>query len=200
MGHIGVKVTAVVVAAVSVALLAGVMVLQSFRTIRTPLDQALPQAVARVARDSELDALSEQIRLYDEILTQSARNYAFTQDVKWKSRYLDAEPVLDRHIKDAEARGGSEDSAFFHKIDEANRVLVLMEYRAIEAVDDGRPSDAQTILESDEYWHHKALYKDGLDHYSERKRIRAQASRVTATDVLAQAVEDTRGAAAVGQF
>ena len=152
------KATVATIAAMLVALVAGGMVLRAFWTIRKPLDETLPLSVKRLALDSRLEALSGQIRLYDEVLTQSARNYAFTQDKKWRERYLTSEPLLDSDIKEAETRGDKEDAALFAEVDAANQALVLMEHNSIAAVDEGRPADARAILESGEYWRQKALY------------------------------------------
>ena len=40
------------------------------------------------------------MRYYEEVLTQSARNYAFTQDKKWEQRYITIEPESDKIIKE----------------------------------------------------------------------------------------------------
>jgi len=94
MASIRANATLPVVTPVLEPLLAGAMGLHAFGPIRRPQDQALQQAVKCVVMDSKLDAFSGQFRLYDETLTQSARDYAFPQATKWKQRFLNSEPVL----------------------------------------------------------------------------------------------------------
>lgn len=122
-----------------------------------------------LTQDSYLNSLAVEISYYDEVLTQSARNYAFTQDKKWKTRYKESEPLLDGIIKDAMARGGEAELSFFSSVDQANLALVELEYRSIDHVDQGRAKQAIELLESDEYWRLKAVYKQGLDSYVKNK-------------------------------
>ena len=96
----GPKVALAVVPVLLMALAAGAMIFRTFAHIQEPLDYALPEALSRVARDSELDGHAQQIRFYDEVLTQSARNYAFTGDTKWRDRYLKSEPILGHAHKE----------------------------------------------------------------------------------------------------
>jgi signal transduction histidine kinase len=112
-----------------------------------------------------LDKLALSIKYYDEVLTQSARNYAFTGDGQWKLRYKSAEPELDVIIKKAISQGGDAEKTFFTSVDESNQALVKLEYRSIELVDLGRNAEAIDILESKQYSDYKAIYKTALDNY-----------------------------------
>jgi CHASE3 domain sensor protein len=66
-----------------------------------PLKEKLAKDIQNIKENERLDHLAELIRYYDEVLTQSARNYAFTGNLKWKERYQDIEPKLDKVIKEA---------------------------------------------------------------------------------------------------
>ena len=119
-------------------------------------------------KSTELNDLAINIQYYDEMLTQSARNYAFTEDVKWKERYSTDEPKLDKMIKRSNEIGDENDREFFASINSANLVLVEMEYKSIELVDQGKPADAVNILESAQYWDLKKMYAQGLANYTVR--------------------------------
>ncbi len=115
-----------------------------------------------------LNELAARMQYYDELLTQSARNYAFTEDIKWKERYKSAEPELDKIIKESIELGDKNDHDFFASVDEANLALVEMEYESIRLVDNGHSDDAVRILESKQYWDLKKIYAQGLDNYATR--------------------------------
>jgi CHASE3 domain sensor protein len=73
--------------------------LYQLNQIAGPLRSDIPESVESITKTSYLDSLAQLINYYDEVTTQSARNYAFTQDKKWEQRYKDIEPKLDRVIK-----------------------------------------------------------------------------------------------------
>lgn len=114
----------------------------------------------------ELNNLATDIKYYDEILTQSARNYAFTQDIAWKERYNENEPELDRIIKRSIEIGDENDKKFFTDINDANIALVKMEYDSIELVDQNNVDEAIKILESKQYWDLKKIYTDEFNKYA----------------------------------
>lgn len=124
------------------------------------------------------------MQFYDELLTQSARNYAFTEDVKWKERYQAAEPELDAIIKKSIELGSANDQAFFVSVDKANLALIEMEHRALELVDQGNSDDAVNILESEQYWDLKQIYAQGLDSYAARHDVQ----KIGALDTHAESI------------
>jgi signal transduction histidine kinase len=133
--------------------------------IADPLSSDIPKSVESISKTSYLVSLSQFIRYYDEVLTQSARNYAFTHDKKWEQRYKNVEPKLDRAIKEALDKGEEKDRELFSKVDKANRALVEMEYKSIELINKGQTKEAVKILESSRYWDHKRIYEQDLDDY-----------------------------------
>lgn len=113
---------------------------------------------------SRLDRLAFAIKYYDEVLTQSARNYALTSDVSWKERYRASEPELDAVIKEAISEGGIVE-VFFASINDANHALIRMEHDSIALVDDGKPLEAIQILDSKAYHENKVIYNEALERY-----------------------------------
>ncbi|MCX6773051.1 MAG: hypothetical protein NTV88_04770, partial [Candidatus Micrarchaeota archaeon] len=104
----------------------GVLNIAELGAISSPL-QGMPLQMRQLIDASHLNGLAQTIRYYDEVLTQSARNYAFTGDKKWKDRYETAVPELDKAIQAAKAEGDEQDEQFFSSVDSANIALVGME-------------------------------------------------------------------------
>lgn len=118
---------------------------------------------------SHLNNLAIFMRYYDELLTQAARNYAFTSDEKWSELYFDAEPKLDKTIQEAFTIGSQKEKTLFNTINQANMLLVDLEHRAIDLVGEGKQSEAILLLESADYWDAKNLYRQALEDYSRDK-------------------------------
>ena len=135
-------------------------------------------------KTAELNDLATDIKYYDESLTQSARNYAFTGDVKWKERYSVDEPELDKTIKRSNELGDESDHEFFASIDNANLALVEMEYESIKLVDQGKSADAIKILESKQYWDLKKTYAQGLVSYAVKHDSMKTSSQYTHTQEI----------------
>jgi len=140
--------------------------------IATPLNSGIPESVESISKTSYLNGLAQTIRYYDELLTQCARNYAFTQDKKWIERYKEVEPKLNRAIKEAIDKGEERDREFFSNVDMANRAHIEMEYASIELVNNGQVEEAIKILESSKYWDLKRIYEQGLGDYVRRRGIK----------------------------
>ena len=179
------------IAVVLVAAVGTVSLLQLCR-VAQPLREDIPAAVAAAALEKYQDSLSQLIRYYDEVLTQSARNFAFTQDPKWQQRYQEAEPKLDSAIKEAISKGDEKDREQLSSIDKANRALVEMEYKSMQLVHAGRAKEAVAILDSDDYWDQKKIYQKGLTEYAERSgreyddALDASTGSIQSADRLAQ--------------
>lgn len=118
---------------------------------------------------SRLDTLAIYMRYYDEVLTQAARNYAFTSDAKWEQIYYASEPKLDKTIHEALDIGTKKEKLLFDKISQANAILVELEHNAIILVKEGKQSEAAQLLESQKYWDAKQVYRQALADYSQEK-------------------------------
>ena len=144
----------------------GIISLLQINEIANPLTDDIPDKINDLKETTGMNADAQFIRYYDEILTQSARNYAFTMDKKWEERYRQTEPLLDVKIKGAIDSGNKVVGHIFSNINEANTILVNLEYRAINLVNNGQHEDAIKILESEEYWNQKKIYELGLREYA----------------------------------
>jgi CHASE3 domain sensor protein len=115
-------------------ILIGVLSIIQLRKISNPIINDIPQNMAQLSVTSELEGYASFIRYYDEILTQSARNYAFTGDDYWKNRYYEVAPKLDEMINLAIDKGDQEDKESFSSINSANLALIALEEESISLV------------------------------------------------------------------
>jgi len=158
-------------------------------TIIEKSTQIIPEKIEEINLSSEIDSHAQFIRYYDEVLTQSARNYAFTQEELWADRYRQYEPLLDAEINHA-AEDDESITQLFKEIDVANRKLVAMEYQSIELVNQGNAQEAINILQSQEYWDNKALYEQALRTYIENKGIEYLDVLTTDTADIEESIDD----------
>ena len=163
--------------------------------IAAPLSSDIPESVESISKTSYSDDLAQTIRYYDEVSTQSARNYAFTQDKKWIQRYKEVEPKLDKAIKEAIEKGEEKDKEFFSNIDKANRALVEIEYKSIELVNNGQIEEAIKILESKRYWDQKRIHEQCLGDYAQRRGAKydeALSSSTQAVNLITKQTQNLR--------
>ncbi|QLH06846.1 sensor histidine kinase [Nitrosopumilus ureiphilus] len=107
----------------------------------------------------------EVIQYYDEVLAQSARNYAFTSDKKWEKIYRETEPISDRLLKDAIKKEGAANKDFFSKMYATNQKLVKMEHAVIDFVNDSKPKYAIDLLDSEKYIQQRKILTGGLEEF-----------------------------------
>lgn len=167
----------------------GISSLYHIHKISQPLNEEIPDSISQISNTSRLNDLAQFIRYYDEVLTQSARNYAFTKDKRWEERYSDMAPKLDKIIKEAIAFADSKDKKSFESIDEANIALAGMEIKAIELVNQDNSVRAIEILESEEYWRYKEKYELGFIGYINRKGSDYSETSKDPTNALDKAVK-----------
>ncbi|HET8719373.1 MAG TPA: ATP-binding protein [Candidatus Nitrosotenuis sp.] len=119
-----------------------------------------------------LDVYNVQLmRYYDEVLTNSARNYVFTGDKKWELRYNAIEPLSDQLLKDAVKKSDGDTRKFFETMDAANEALVRIEKEAISLVRQGKKDAALKLLDGHEYAREKMILSDGLEGYVARMHL-----------------------------
>lgn len=150
---------------VILTILFGYLMISQLNMIIVPFQKEIPNTLDNIQKTAILDQYAQLMKYYDEVLTQSARNYAFTQDKKWEETYRIADSALELIIQDAIKKGDANDSMFFSNVDDANTALLKMEYESLELINQGHPDKAIKILESKEYWDQKKAYQLGLTDY-----------------------------------
>lgn len=167
------------------------LLLQSNQLMK-PVTQDIPSFFENYKNAEQLDSLAADIRYYDEVLTQAARNYAFTQNSKWVDIYKAGEKKLDAYVKEAIQRGDDVDRKAFNKIDISNQALVKMEYQSMALVDSGRVGQARQILESRAYWTQKEIYKRGLEEYAEHRSTGYRAALAGSTSTVQKSLNEAK--------
>ncbi|MCX6543383.1 MAG: PAS domain S-box protein [Acidobacteria bacterium] len=118
---------------------------------------------ASLSPASRLAEASALIGELDEALTMSARLAAATGEEQWETRYRQTEPKLDAALQ--QVRREAPD-LFAHEAarqtDAANRVLVALEYQALDLVHRGQRVEASALLASPAYEVAKQSYASGL--------------------------------------
>lgn len=184
--NIGTRLT---ISYLSIAFLVAIVGFFSFSELTkvlVPLTDDIPKNLAQIERMAQLDGLAQKIRLYDQTLTESSRDYVYEGSRSKKLRYAEFERRLESAIDEAIEKGDARDTGTFIELRQKKRVFVDMEYKAIRTVDEGDKSGAIDILESKEYWQNKRLYKKSLNEYVERRgQAYGQSLEVTAEKVKA---------------
>jgi len=80
------------------------------------LDNDFPAAIESINKAAYLNVIAQLIRYDDEVLTQAARNYAFTGEKKWRDRYFEFVPKLDLRINQALEQTNNVDAAISESI------------------------------------------------------------------------------------
>jgi len=117
-----------------------------------------------ISHEIKVESLTKDITYLDEVLTMSARMFAFTGEPKWHERYNKHVPLLDKIFEQSFAYIDSKDqSSFLHRTQVANRTLIELENRSLTLSKNGEFDDAIKQLFSDEYKTSKARYTNGVD-------------------------------------
>ena len=133
--------------------------------IADPLSSDIPESLESVSKTAFLNSTAQVIRYYEEVSTQSVRNYAFTQNKKWEQSYKETQAKFDSIINEAIDEGGEEDKRLFSNVNEAHLALNKMESTAIELVNNGKAEEAIKIFESSRYLDEKENYEQYLEDY-----------------------------------
>jgi len=185
MKTIKIKLLLILVFVAILSLSTGYYILLRNNEINSILLNTPEKATNSIQQASDLNDLAGTIQYLDEVLTQSARNYALTSNVIWKNRYNDNAPILEAAIKSSTIIGDQNDIKLFSDISAANLILTEMEAQSITLVDNGNIIDAQTILDSTAYSNQKAIYSSGLDTFHRDKGAGAN-------NALATSIEDLK--------
>ncbi|MAE63228.1 MAG: hypothetical protein CMJ18_03055 [Phycisphaeraceae bacterium] len=132
---------------------------EAYRTI-----DATKIAAVKAARIEELHGIIVHL---DEVLTMSARMAATTGHGKWEDRYRQFEPKLRQAIEEAQSiapEAMSKEAAAV--TEDANNVLVKLEYDAFRHVRQRRLDEARRVLFNNEYEDHKRIYAEGMIHFA----------------------------------
>ena len=177
---------------------AGYWGLRQLEEIAQSLDKGLITSIERSDYLAEIDGLARRILYLSEVLTQSARNYAFTRNKRWMQRYHAFQPEWDHVVRLLiELSAEIDKKRFFKRVETAQSALAIMEHDAIQYADDNAWSMAIALLESDAYWHENRVIVGAVKEYflkhgvGETAKIRVKIAAHRAQEILQQSIKIT---------
>jgi len=111
---------------------------------------------------TQAEKLSTKIIYFDEVLTKSAKMYAYEGSTSWKARYERYAEKLEQTLKQAK-KIDPQLQAFLFETASLNQQLTQIELRAIEFVSEGQADQAITLLTSEPYLTYKDNYALQMD-------------------------------------
>ena len=178
------------------AALVGYWGLRQLEEVAQPLEDVM-LSTENFHHLSEINHLTHYIQYLGEVLTQSARNYTFTNDKKWEQRYFAFRSEMDRAFRLSTYKSDDDNSDFFDRIESAKMALMYMESTAIDYVNQDRSPDAIDLLESETYWSQQRLFENGLQKFfsthgmGEKPRILLKLAVQNTKKILQQSVNLT---------
>ncbi|MCA9302373.1 hypothetical protein H6802_03505 [Candidatus Nomurabacteria bacterium] len=157
------KVAAAALAVMFPVMLVSFLIQNQWKVINTATQAESENIINQLERAGKLDFVIEEIKYHDEVLTQSARNYIFTQNTTWKDNYQEHAASLERIFEEAQNLQDASVNDFINKISASNAKLVELELKAIAYADEGNYYMAQQTIDSEEYFFYKNEYSEALN-------------------------------------
>lgn len=157
-----------------------------------PLSRDIRGSLESINETAYLERTAQAIRFYDEVLTQSVRNYAFTQNKQWEQRYKDAGSEFDSLVKEAINKGAEKDGRLLSSANESRLALAEMENASIEFVNKGMTEQAIKILESGRYWDQKRIHERNLEDYAHQKGAAHDEALANSGSIVSLAMQRTQ--------
>lgn len=108
----------------------------------------------------------EDIRLMDEVLTNSTLLAASTGDAKWEKRYRHFEPKLDSAVNELLQMDPLHATFKTLKVADSTKVhIATMEHRVFELIHLNQRNEAYEIITGSEYGRQKEIYSNGLSDF-----------------------------------
>ena len=132
------------------------------------LNNRIPESIQAIHKTEYLNSLAKDIRYNEEVLVKSAKHYALTQNKKWEQSYKDTILEYDNVIKGIIDWGVDANGDFLSHLSENHSALMEIENASIELVNEGKESEAFTLLESDIYSERKRIQEQYIEEYIAR--------------------------------
>lgn len=111
--------------------------------------------------------MTMELKYYDEVLTASVLNYAFSNNEKWFVRYTEYERKLNQLIDVLLTLELAEGRGLVAQLNDINNSLVIFEQRAFQAIKSNNKQAAINIINGAEYNQNKTEYMSALTRYIE---------------------------------
>jgi methyl-accepting chemotaxis protein len=187
---IGKKIVFCFVLATIPSLVLGFFAVQNLRKI--PIPKENQKTAEFLSPKNQCNARPYLIRYYDEVLTQSVRNFAFTENSTWESRYRATIVKMDETITEALVSSDQKDKKLLDGIRASNIALQKSDENLIDFVAEKEPEKAIDILESSEYIKQKEAGKKILDEYMTRHDAECQPANAAPILAIKKTDDKTR--------
>lgn len=188
---IGKKIVFCFVLATIPSLVLGFFAVQNLRKI--PIPKEIPNTAETVSPKKQCDARPYLIRYYDEVITQSVRNFAFTENSTWETRYRAAIVKMDETIAEALVSADQKDKKLLGDIRASNIALQKSDEKLIDFVTENEPEKAIDVLEDSEYVKQKETGKNILDEYMARHDTECQTTNTASVLTIEKTTDDKTG-------
>lgn len=168
-GFIGIAMWAAVVGHIS---------LLQLNKFSDPLSKDIPKSFESINDTAHWESSAQELNYFNEVATQSVRNYAFTQDKEWERRHSDTRSKFDSLLNETIYKRTEQDIELLSNVKKTYLALLEMENKSIDFINNGLKEDALKILESNRYQGQKGIYERNIKDYL--NRVKAEHDRALA--------------------
>lgn len=149
-----------------VGYLCGAIALAAVGTVTYSAIEQIRARLVSVSASQQQLSRAQQIMWLDEVLTQSMRNYVFTQDSRWQERYDFYFAPLENLIIAAQADAADPKiQALFDQQKLLNDKLAALETDALALLQRGQAEQALALLDGVEYQQAKTAYTKTIESF-----------------------------------
>ncbi len=130
------------------AALTGYWGLYQLGSVSKLLNNEVATSIEQFHHNSEANELVDHIKYVEEILVQSARNFAFTRNKEWEQRYFAFLPDINASIQSLIDKSKAAETEMLYPIQSARASLAKSEIMAIKLVNQGDIEGAVATLEA----------------------------------------------------
>ncbi len=133
------------------------------------LKTQVPESIDSLSESSYITGLVQLIRYYDEVTTNSARNYAFTGEKKWVQRYYLFDSQLNGAFAELISLSDAGDYELLMQLNKSLNILSVLESDSFDLVIAGQSKKAGDLFESEDYTTNKRIIARNLENFINKR-------------------------------
>lgn len=134
--------------------------------ISTTIEEDLSGTVADVATAAHIRQSIQSLQFSEEVMAQSARDFALTDEEQWQTQYVEARQNFGRALEEVQDVNVAAGQAELGAIVDSAKQLAAMSAGAIELVEGKRANEALNVLNGAQYATHKETLQSKITNYS----------------------------------
>lgn len=144
----------------------GLTAYKQYQLSNTTLQENLSGTVTDITSAANIHQSIQSLQFSEEMLAQSARNYAATSETHWKTQYDQSRHAFDATLADVRAGRDQAPSAELDRvINSANRLAVISA-GAIQLAENNQAADAIEALSGSQYTTERTVLASSINDYS----------------------------------